>query len=164
MASLELHVLPNRWSTTRPPGTGRPSFGHRQEARIRRGLEGNPDFKVMASADLDYLQKLDCVVEDVTRSELGPVGLQITTRDNDSMKIERTFQALKKTRPVPRAIYVIVAGSAGAWAIPAIAHMIRKVAAWPRQGMVVIRLRRTGDGVLVQILNKMVFDAQVPAA
>lgn len=162
MASPNLQVSSNRWRIARP--SGRLSFGLHQEAMIRQGLESNPDFVVNASAHLDYLDKLDCAVFDKTRSELGWVGLQITTRDNDPTKIERTFQTLMRTRRVPRTIYLIVPDPVGPRTIAALAQVIRQVAAWPRQGMMVIRLQRTSDGVQARLLKKMAFDTQAAAA
>lgn len=161
MASPNVRVSPNRWSVTKP--SDQLSFGHRQEAMIRRGLESNPDFEVKASMRLDHLHKLDLVIKDKTRDELGPVGLQITLRDDDPVKMERTFQALKKDQPVARAIYLIT-DPVIPQTIPVLAQVIREVAAWPWQGMAVIRLQHTSEGIRARLLKRMTFGAQARVA
>lgn len=138
-------TIPRR---ARRGGTTLP-YGLRQERQLRRGLAR--EFEVIASADLDYLQKLDCVVRDRLRPELPAVGIQITLKTHDNEKMEATLAALRRTRAVSRAVYLIVEVEVGKAVFPPLIHMLRRVAAMNRDAMLVAHLRPGVHGVRLDV-------------
>jgi hypothetical protein len=126
------------------PGRAGPTvpYGLRQEEQLKRGLAR--EFAVIASADLDYLQKLDCVVRDRLHPELPPVGIQVTLRTHDNEKMVATLAVLRRTRAVSRAVYLIVETEIGETAFPPLIQLLHEAAGMDREAMLVAHLR---DGV-----------------
>ena len=82
------------WRAARQAAPGRAvpavPYGLRQEEQLKRGLAR--EFEVIASADLDYLQKLDCVVRDRLHPELPAVGVQVTLKTHDKERMLATLR------------------------------------------------------------------------
>jgi hypothetical protein len=114
-------------------------YGLRQEEQLKRGLAR--EFEVIASADLDYLQKLDCVVRDRLHPELPAVGIQVTLKTHDKEKMLATLAVLRRTRAVSRAVYLIVETEIGEAVFPPLIQLLRRAACMDREAMLVAHLR-----------------------
>lgn len=119
-------------------------YGLRQETVLKSGLAR--EFEVIASADLDYLQKLDCIVRDKAHPELPAVGIQLTTKTRDIGKMLATLAALRSSRPVSRAVYLIAETVIAEPAFALIGQLVRRAAVLDREVMVVAHLARNRRG------------------
>ncbi len=126
--------LPHRQRSTTLP------YGLRQEAILTSGLAR--EFQVITSTELDFFQKLDCIVRDKVRLELPAVGVQFTTKTHDIGKMLGTLSVLRSSRPVSRAVYLI----AETEIVELIGQLIRRAAASDQEVMIVAHLARNRYG------------------
>jgi hypothetical protein len=135
-------------------------WGLQQEELLRRGLAADPELEVTTSENLDFILKADLVVHNKRYPELPWVGVQVTTRRYAAEKVQRTFNTLRSTRAFARAIYLILAVSASHPGVfPAMARLVRQVAADDAEGMFVVRLEEAGGQVRTLMMQTMLFKA-----
>ena len=124
---------------------GTAPYGLRQEERMRRALRHDERLEVRYSRELDAIYKLDAVVLDRTNPLLPAVGVQFTTR-HDPEKRRSTIAAVRRTRVVPRLLYLEAERPLGPPAYPLLLNLVRHIARLPvDRGIVSAILTRDGN-------------------
>lgn len=135
-------------------------WGLQQEELLRRGLAASPELLVTSSESLDCIFKADLVLRDKLNDDLPWVAVQVTTRRYAPEKVQQTFDTLRTTRAFARLIYLILALPASRPEIvPALAKLLRQVAAYDDEGMFVVQLEEAGGRVRTRMMRTMLFNA-----